>query len=122
MEETSELFESYIRHNKLKAFNDSLDQMTVDSINEITVGPAKNTLLHISCQNGYKNFVKACLRRGADINAQNSNGQTGMHFCYAMGFNDLGEYLKSKGADDTIRNVDGLTVYEGLNKSSLDHL
>ena len=27
---------------------------------------------------------------------------------------ELGEYLKTKGADDTITNADGLTCYEGL--------
>ena len=37
-----------------------------------------------------------------------------MHYAYAYGFEDLAEYLKSKGADDRPKNADGLTCYEGL--------
>lgn len=58
-------------------------------------------------------------RAGADLNKQNLNGETVLHFAYAYGFDDLGDYLKSKGADDTIVNIDGLTPYEGLHQDDV---
>lgn len=44
-----------------------------------------NTVLIIACQNGHKRALKASLRRGADPNARNSLGNTGLHFCHAFG-------------------------------------
>ena len=73
-----------------------------------------NTILTVSCQNGLKRMAKAALRRGADINAPNYKGNTPLHFCYTYGYGDtLGEYLISKGADDSIRNNSGYSCYEG---------
>ena len=73
-----------------------------------------NALVHIAAQNGSKRLVKLCLRRGASLNLQNLNGQTALHFAFGYGYTDVGDYLVSKGADDSIRNKDGLTCYEGL--------
>jgi hypothetical protein len=84
--------------------------------------PRGNCLLHIAAQNGNRRLVKLCLRRGADINIQNLNGQTPLHFAFGFGFSDVGEYLVMKGGDDTIRNRDGLTCYEGLGASELANL
>lgn len=81
-----------------------------------------NTLLHIASQNGNKRMIKLCLRRGAEINAQNLNGQTPIHFAYSYGYSAVGEYLVSKGADDTILNKDGLTCYEGLSEDTIQRL
>ena len=58
--------------------------------------------------------VKAALRRGADVNAANLRGNTCLHFCFAFGFTELGEYLITKGADNRIVNASGKTCYEGL--------
>ncbi|XXQ36773.1 Ankyrin repeat domain-containing protein [Plasmodiophora brassicae] len=73
-----------------------------------------NTCLHVACQGGSKRMVKACLRWGADINQQNKQGQTPLHYCLAYKYDDLASYLISKGADDTVVNNFGLTCYEGL--------
>ena len=35
-------------------------------------------------------------------------------------FDDLGEYLIKKGADDSVKNADGLTCYEGLNAANME--
>ena len=37
-----------------------------------------------------------------------------MHYCYEYGKEELAEYLKEKGADDSIANAEGVTCYEGL--------
>jgi hypothetical protein len=78
-----------------------------------------NTLVHIAAQNGSKRLIKLCMRRGANLNAQNVNGQTALHFAFGYGYNDLGDYLCGKGADDNIRNTDNLTCYEGLGAAEL---
>lgn len=33
------------------------------------------TILHVAAQNGNKRIAKLCLRRGADVNKVNHNGQ-----------------------------------------------
>ncbi|KAJ0402332.1 hypothetical protein ATCC90586_006528 [Pythium insidiosum] len=81
-----------------------------------------NTLLSIACQNNNKRIAKLCLRRGADINTQNLNGQSVLHYCHEYGFHDLMEYLVEKGARDDLLNADGLTCYEGLTKEAVDSL
>ena len=81
-----------------------------------------NTLLHIVAQNGNRRLVKLCIRRGANLNIQNLTGQTALHFAYGYGYTEVGDYLLSKGADDSIRNKDNLTCYEGLSARDLDYL
>jgi hypothetical protein len=112
---------SLCRHSK---FTDAEDMLTrpdwnvpIDYQDELG-----NALLHIVCQNGNKRMVRLCLRRDANINMQNLNGQTPLHFAFGYGYSDVGEYLLSKGADDTILNKDKLTCYEGLGARELQYL
>ena len=79
-----------------------------------------NTILHIASQNGNKRVIKAALRWGADINAQNKHGQTALHYLHSFKFDELASYMKSKGADDSIENIHGLTCYQGLKPLSND--
>ena len=66
------------------------------------------SILCVACQNGSKKLVKLALRYGVDINLCNFKGNTALHFCYRYGYaHTLGEYLKRKGADGAIRNLDG---------------
>lgn len=78
-----------------------------------------NTLFILAAQQGSKKMVKLLLRRGAYMDAQNLAGNTGLHYCFAYSHIALGKYLISKGANDCILNMDGLTCYEGLDK---DHM
>ena len=43
-------------------------------------------------------------------------------YCYSYGFTELGEYFISKGADDSVRNADGLTCYEGLDMDDVNNI
>ncbi len=80
-----------------------------------------NTLLLVATQQGNKRLVKMLLRRGAKINAQNGDGCSVLHFCFQHGRHKLAEYLKSKGADDTLVNSQGITCYEaGLSEHDLE--
>ena len=78
-----------------------------------------NTLLILAAQQGAKRMCKFLLRKGANINKQSIVGNTPLHYCYAYSNIALGEYLKAKGADDSIVNVDKLTCYEGLSMDSM---
>ena len=104
---------SWARHGKYREIEDAMNQsdwtLPIDYQDELG-----NTLLQIAVQNGNKRITKLCLRRGAEINKQNLGGQTVMHYAFSYGFDELAEYLQSKGADDSLRNADGLTCYEGL--------
>jgi ankyrin repeat protein len=112
---------SLVRHGKLSTLEELIHQpdwkVPIDYTDQWG-----NTLLHIAAQNGNKNMVKFCLRLGADINTVNGVGQSPLHFAFGYGYSELGEYLISKGADDSIRNRWGLTCYEGLCASDVDDL
>ena len=80
-------------------------------------------MLHIAAQNNQRKAAKLVLKRtdfATDpprlslIDAQTSAGHTALHFAFAYGYKDLGKYLLSLGADDTVANVHGMTCYEGL--------
>eukprot|EP01035_Chromulina_nebulosa_P018540 gene18540-24260_t len=79
-----------------------------------------NTLFILAAQQGLKKMCKYLLRHGANINSQNLSGNTALHYCFSYNHIELAEYLKSKGADDSILNADGLTCYESLRQNKLD--
>jgi len=99
-----------VRHGRQKEVEAALQEISPD-VKDATHG---NTPLIVACQNGNKKMAKLCLRRGADVNAQNFKGNTAMHYCYAYGYAELGAYLISKGGDDAVVNDCGLNCYQGL--------
>ena len=102
---------SKIRHRRYLAVIEILD---VGGIDVETRDEFGNTLLMLAAQTGSKRMCKILLRNGASLLAQNWRGQTALHFCYAFRYNELGDYLKSKGADDSVLNHYGLDCYGGL--------
>jgi hypothetical protein len=101
---------SYARHGKYKQVTELLKNGC----------PAEgrdqfgNSPLIIACQNGNARIVKALLRHSANIDSQNKQGCTGLHYCIAYGFNALSDYLIAKGANDKLLNKMGLSPYEGI--------
>lgn len=76
-----------------------------------------NTSLIIACQNLNKRIAELLLRRGANVNHQNSQGNTAMHFAFSYDVSQesgLGELLIGHGADDSIENRLGLSCYDGI--------
>ncbi|KAJ8611032.1 hypothetical protein CTAYLR_007056 [Chrysophaeum taylorii] len=104
---------SFSRHNRV----DQVERLLARGVPPNVRDEHGNTILIIACQNGLKRVAKAALRHGADINAVNARGNTGLHFCFAYGYGDtLGQYLMSKGADPNVVNNSGLNCYEGLSR------
>ena len=99
------------RNSRTKKVEDSLNLgFKVD-----TEDDKGNTLLILATQNCNKRLAEMLLIRGANVNHQNSQGNTPLH--YALAFDtegQLGEYLIEHGADDTMENIDGLSPYDGL--------
>lgn len=112
---------SWTRHGKYREIEDAMNQpdynLPVDYQDDLG-----NSLLHIAVQNGNKRIAKLMLRRGAAINKQNLTGQTVLHYSHSYGFMELFQYLMSKGADDSLRNADGLTCYEGLDMNDVQQI
>lgn len=73
------------RHGKYRELEEMLNNpswsLPIDYCDD-----AGNTLLMIACQNGNRRISKTCLRRGSQINHQNLNGNTCLHFSFGYGF------------------------------------
>ena len=103
-------FFSNIRNNRVAEVQEQLLQgLPVHVVDRQGSGP-----LHLACQVGSKRMVKTLLRWGCDVNAQNYQGNTALHYCFAYHFDPLAAYLISKGADDRKLNYFGLSCYDGL--------
>lgn len=97
------------RHSDYDSLEYYLDELAVDID---TADEHGNTLLILAAQQGNKKLCKFFLRRGAYINAQNHSGNTSLHYLEKYNHSSLADYLRTKGADDTLLNESGLTCYE----------
>jgi|MDTB01.1.fsa_nt_gb ankyrin repeat protein len=113
MEEEFERLSSLIKHHNKTDLAAALEEIETSQI-DYQEAHTGNTLLHIAAQTGSKFMVKNLLRRGAQLNLTNNRGNTAVHFCFKYKYEELGEYLISKGADDSITNADGLLCREML--------
>ena len=103
---------SFCRHGRIEAVANLLQRGVHPNVKDDNHG---NSILSIASQNGNKRLVKLALRNGADINSSNFRGNTPLHFCYKYGHLELGEYLITKGADKSIKNLDGQTCQDLAN-------
>jgi hypothetical protein len=102
---------SLARNGRRRQVEDMLDKgFNVNSEDEFG-----NTLLIVGAQQVNMALCEMLLKRGAAINRQNMQGNSALH--YAMAYDpsgDVGEYLIAQGADDTLENKWGLSVYDGI--------
>ena len=107
---------SKVRNNRHSEVEEALKNGTVDPNVRDKFG---NSLLAVATQNNRKRIVKAAVRAGVPLDAQNAQGQTAMHFAYAYGYVELAEYLIHKGANPMVTNTHGLRPDEGLTPDRL---
>ena len=111
-------FFTWARHGRYNKVHDFLQQgIPID-----TQDPKGNTLLIIACQTNNQRLVKLALRNGGSINQQNSTGNTGIKYAVQYGYTALAEYLLSKGADDSLVDHRGLTMYEAAHVSASERI
>jgi ankyrin repeat protein len=77
-------------------------------------GPRGMTLLMCASECGYAKLAKSLVMKKADVNMQDSEGDTAAHHAFRNGHKDVGEYLIQKGMDSSIANTAGTTVVEEL--------
>jgi hypothetical protein len=53
-------------------------------------------------------------RKGGRGGVGTGQGQTALHFAFALGYTELGKWLIKKGASTSIKNCNAMTCYEGL--------
>jgi len=72
-----------------------------------------NTPLHSACE-GESNLesVEFLLQRGVDINAKNNDNETALHIAVREHAGDIVAYLLEMGANEALKNSDGLTAQE----------
>lgn len=101
---------NFARSAQRKEVFDLIDKGRVDVNSTDSYG---RTLLMIGAEIGDSRLCDGLLRRGADINFRNKfNGATVLHFAYQFEHDSLGLSLVARGADDTIRAIDGRTCYQ----------
>lgn len=77
-----------------------------------------NTPLMLACKGGQGRLVKLCLRKGANINAQNTIGDTPLHLAAAAGHRAITKHLLQSGASPCIANKAGITAEHLIIKST----
>jgi len=93
------------------------DQYDREPFNLNRVDDHGNTLMHIAAQTGNIRIGKLLLRKGANSNHQNKQGQTPGHYAVAYNFFKFASWLfdeRGGGADDLLTNMFGLGPYDGL--------
>jgi len=92
------------------------DQYEREPFNLNRVDEHGNTLMHITAQTGNIRIGKLLVRKGANPNHQNKQGQTPGHFAVAYQFYEFASWLfdeKGGGANDLLTNIFDLGPYDG---------
>lgn len=65
-----------------------------------------NTVLHYACNNNDLDIVMYLIDKGAKINVPNADGRHPIDFAVSSKYNNIVQYMKSKGAYETAIKVD----------------
>ena len=73
-----------------------------------------NRPIHIASQNGFTPICKLLVAKGAEIDAVNGKGNTGLHMALGYDYDECAAFLTQCGADQTIVNAEGHAAKNGL--------
>ena len=68
--------------------------------------------MHLAAGNAFLYGVEQLLKAGAESNAQDTFGNTPLHYAYENSEMGIVELLLARGADSYLRNDDGMSAKE----------
>jgi hypothetical protein len=102
---------------EIRALADAAGANASNQIDEKT----GNTSIHIAAQNGHFTILKFLVEElGAKLNVQNFKGNTALHMSVEYDSYFQTVYLRSKGADDHIKNSDDSEAIFGLESGKVE--
>ena len=72
----------------------------------------KNTLLILCVKEGNYFITKFLCEQGAEVNLQNNNGNTALHYALGKQFYTIADILTRHGAREDIKNKNGLIPWD----------
>ena len=106
--------ESIIFHIKDGNYHNFLELMTKYKIDPETCDEKGNTLLILAVNSNSKEIVDYLVKRDFNINAVNHNGNSPLHYAISHRNYELVDYLIKNGADEKLKNCDGITPWQCL--------
>ena len=104
LERETLLFNEYFNNNYLRINIDSKDENG-------------NTYLILSVKQNLESITKLLLEKGVDVNIQNKEGNTALHYALSGKNFIIADLLKKFGAKEDLYNALGYTPWESVGKS-----
>lgn len=102
------LITDFIKEGDLKSFLDHVTTATEDQRNELD--DSGLGLIHWAADRNQLEILRELLQiPGVQVNLQDSEGQTALHYAASCGHKDILQLLLTKGSDRNIANADGET-------------
>ena len=100
-----------IYNGKYKIFTSYYNQnKKIIDINQILI--EGNTLLLLAVKEGNYQITKFLCEEGADVNVQNADGNSALHYAIGKQFYSIADILTTHGAMEDLINLKGFTPWD----------
>ena len=114
----SEILFLYIKDNNINGFKKVFEKYKANTEIKDEEG---NSLLNVAVQCGFKKCVNVLIRLGANPNSQNFKLNTPLHYALLYQYFDIADILLKNGANEQIKNDEGLTAWQCVNYNYFDN-